>query len=141
MNQASHEEACRYRAFISYSHRDRVWAEWLHRQLETYRVPSRLVGRRTGAGTVTRRLAPIFRDRDELASSADLGGKVTQALRQSANLIVICSPAAAASRWVNEEIRAFRQLGRSERIFCLLVDGEPGAGPDHDCFPPALGLP
>src|SRR5690348_3598368 len=126
MNEAP-AEALRYRAFISYSHRDKAWAEWLHRGLETYRVPRRLVGLRTAAGVVPRRLAPIFRDRDELASSGDLGRQVNQALAQSANLIVICSPAAAASRWVCEEVLAFRRLGRSERIFCLIVAGEPNA--------------
>jgi len=127
MNQVRPEGDYRYRAFISYSHRDRRWAEWLHRALETYRVPSRLVGLATAAGTVPRRLVPIFRDRDELASSNDLGHKVDLALAQSANLIVVCSPAAAASRWVSAEIRAFRRLGRNDRIFCLIVAGEPNA--------------
>ena len=28
------ESAFRYRAFISYSHRDETWARWLHRGLE-----------------------------------------------------------------------------------------------------------
>lgn len=127
MNQVSPAGDYRYRAFISYSHRDKRWAEWLHRALETYRVPSRLVGLVTAAGKVPRRLAPIFRDREELASSSDLGGKVDLALAQSANLIVVCSPAAAASRWVGAEVRAFRRLGRSDRIFCLIVAGEPNA--------------
>ena len=35
----------RYRAFISYSHSDERWAQWLHRALETYRLPRHLVGR------------------------------------------------------------------------------------------------
>ncbi|TAM94430.1 MAG: hypothetical protein EPN40_11830, partial [Rhodanobacteraceae bacterium] len=50
-----------YRAFISYSHRDKAWADWLHRSLETYRVPSRLVGTTTAHGIIPRRLDPIFR--------------------------------------------------------------------------------
>lgn len=91
----------RYRAFVSYSHRDETWARWLHKAIETYRVPSRLVGTTTAAGVIPRRLAPIFRDRDELPSATDLGGKVDEALAASANLIVICSPAAATSRWVD----------------------------------------
>ncbi|MBS0432528.1 MAG: toll/interleukin-1 receptor domain-containing protein, partial [Proteobacteria bacterium] len=82
-----------YRAFISYSHRDKAWADWLHKALETYRVPSRLVGKETTHGTIPRRLHPVFRDRDELPSAHDLNGKVNEALRNSANLIVICSPA------------------------------------------------
>src|SRR5436190_7292134 len=35
----------KYWAFINYSHLDRRWGEWLHRQLETYRVPKNLVGK------------------------------------------------------------------------------------------------
>ncbi|MBS0569002.1 MAG: TIR domain-containing protein [Proteobacteria bacterium] len=117
----------RYRAFISYSHSDDAWATWLHKALETWRVPSRLVGTITAHGTIPRRLHPIFRDRDELASATDLGRTVNAALAQSENLIVICSPASAASRWVNEEVLAFKRLGRGGRIFCLIVDGEPNA--------------
>jgi hypothetical protein len=37
----------KYRAFISYSHADEEWAKWLHKALETYRVPKHLVGRET----------------------------------------------------------------------------------------------
>lgn len=133
----------RYRAFISYSHRDKAWADWLHKALETYVIPRRLVGEITPAGPVPRRLAPVFRDRDELASAHDLGTRVNQALAQSANLIVICSPRAAASRWVDEEVLAFKRLGREERIFCLIVDGEPHATElpgraAEECFVPAL---
>lgn len=131
----------RYRAFISYSHGDKSWAGWLHRALESYVVPIRLVGRQTAAGLIPPRLSPIFRDREELASASNLGDKVEAALRQSANLIVICSPRASTSRWVNEEVAAYQLLGRAERIFCLIVDGEPHAGDDTECLPSALGLP
>ncbi|RPI12946.1 MAG: toll/interleukin-1 receptor domain-containing protein, partial [Lysobacterales bacterium] len=127
----------RYRAFISYSHSDEAWAKWLHRALETYRVPKRLVGRETSAGIVPERIAPVFRDREELATATSLGETLTRALEQSENQIVICSPAAAKSRWVNEEVLTFKRLGRSHRIFCLIVGGEPG-DPQAECFPQAL---
>ena len=137
-------ESRTYWAFISYSHRDTKWAQWLHKALESYRPPRQLIGAATPAGIpVPKRLAPVFRDREELASATDLGASLTEALRGSACQIVICSPAAAASRWVNEEILAFKRLGREERVFCLIVDGEPHAS-DHpgqaqlECFPPAL---
>ncbi len=133
----------KYKAFISYSHSDEKWARWLHRSLEGYRVPKRLVGRETGMGNVPPKLAPVFRDREELASATDLGNKLTEALESSAVQIVICSMASAKSHWVNEEIKAFKRLGRSDRIFSLIVDGEPYSsgkeGIEHfECFPPAL---
>ena len=127
----------RYAAFISYSHVDARWAGWLQKQLESFRVPRRLVGTAGEHGPVPARLAPVFRDREELASANDLGGRITQALEASDALVVVCSPAAARSRWVNEEIRSYRRLGRGGRIHCLLVPGEPGDSADP-AFPPAL---
>lgn len=127
----------KYRAFISYSHSDERWAAWLHRSLETYRVPRRLVGTVTPFGLVPERLAPVFRDREELPTATNLGATLTRALEQSACQIVICSPRAAKSRWVGEEILTFKRLGREHRIFCLIVDGEPGS-PADECFPDAL---
>ena len=136
-------QQARYRAFISYSHRDTQWATWLHRSLETYRPPKRLIGQTTPRGPVPPRLSPIFRDREELPSATDLGTHLSEALQQSACQIVICSPASARSKWVNEEILAFKRLGREDRIFCLIIGGEPNATDlpgreSEECFPPAL---
>ena len=133
----------RYRAFIAYSHQDEAWAKWLHKALETYRVPARLVGTITDGGVIPRRLAPIFRDRTELPSAPDLSRKIDEALGQSANLIVICSPDSATSHYVNEEISTFKRLNRSDRILCLIVGGEPHASAlagreAEECFAPAL---
>lgn len=129
-----------YRAFISYSHADARVAAWLHRALEGYRVPKRLRGSASDFGPLPDRLGTIFRDREELASSGDLGARVQQAMADSDALIVVCSPAAAASRWVNEEVRAFQRLRRNDRIYCLIVAGEPHAGDARECFPQALRL-
>jgi tetratricopeptide (TPR) repeat protein len=132
-----------YRAFISYSHHDKAWADWLHGELETWRVPPRLIGTQAAHGVIPRSLRPIFRDRDELGSATDLGEEITDALDRSDCLIVICSPAAAGSRWVNEEVLAFKRMGRAGRLLCLIVDGEPNATDMHgreaeECFCPAL---
>jgi tetratricopeptide (TPR) repeat protein len=128
---------------LSYSHRDAKWGTWLHKSLESYRPPKQIVGTVTARGPVPKRLAPIFRDREELATATDLGTVINEALRESACQIVICSPSSARSKWVNEEILAFKRLGREDRIFCLIVDGEPNASddparPQDECFPPAL---
>jgi tetratricopeptide (TPR) repeat protein len=132
-----------YRAFLSYSHRDARWADWLHKALETYRPPKTLIGTTTALGPLPKRLIPIFRDREELASATELGAVINAALEDSACQIVICSPDAARSRWVNAEILAFKRLGRADRIFPLIVSGEPNASAvagreAEECFPPAL---
>ncbi len=136
-------DTLKYRAFISYSHRDSRWASWLHGALERYRPPKPLIGTVTERGEVPRRLTPIFKDREELPTATDLGTLINAALAASACQIVVCSPAAAASKWVNEEILAFKRLGREDRIFCLIVEGEPNANEipgreQEECFPPAL---
>ncbi|HEY8204763.1 MAG TPA: toll/interleukin-1 receptor domain-containing protein [Pyrinomonadaceae bacterium] len=131
----------KYWAFISYSHADEEWAKWLHKSIETYRVPRKLIGRETAQGAVPKRLFPIFRDRDELPGASDLGGKIQEALKQSRSLIVICSPKSAVSKWVNEEIKTYKTLGRADHVLALMIDGEPNAAPDSgllECFPPAV---
>jgi antiphage defense system Thoeris ThsB-like protein len=137
-NQADSAEF-KYKAFISYSHVDRDTADWLHKALERYRIPKELHGTAGRDGPIPKALFPVFRDRAELASSPDLSAAIRDALQASAYLIVICSPAAAKSRWVNQEIIEFIKLGRRERIHALIVDGDPAAPPgDGGCFPPAL---
>src|SRR5437868_9108992 len=51
----------RYYAFLSYSYRDKELADWLHRELERFRVPSALAGKLTVNGVVPRGLTPVFR--------------------------------------------------------------------------------
>jgi WD40 repeat protein len=138
-----HEEF-RYRAFISYSSRDRRWAEWLGRALERYRIPKALVGRTTAAGAVPSRLYPVFVDREELRAGGEVGEALQAALTSSRVLIVICSPASAApSSWVSREIEYFKAAGRESDILALIVDGEPHASRTpgreaEECFPPPL---
>ena len=129
----------RYSVFISYSHADTRWANWLLRHLEGYRVPRRFHGRTSPVGRVGPRLAPVFRDRDELPTTNDLREAVRGALSSSATLVVICSPTSARSRWVQEEIRAFKHLHGEQRVFAFIIAGEPKvAGATDDCFAPEL---
>jgi tetratricopeptide (TPR) repeat protein len=126
-----------YFAFLSYSHADSSEADWLHRELERFRVPSRLAGRLTANGVIPKRLSPIFRDRHELAASDDLTDEIRQALTASRCLIVLCSPAAAKSRWTNEEIEYFKRIHPDGCVIAAIIAGEPGREGD-DCFPAAL---
>lgn len=77
--------------------------------------------------------SPIFRDVTELTASHSLSEKIRQALQDSSFLIVLCSPAAKDSHWVNEEIRLFRSLHGDRAILSAIVEGTPSSS-----FPPAL---
>jgi hypothetical protein len=142
-NKDAEDVDFRYWAFISYSHSDEAWATWLHRSLERYRLPRGVAGSDFRGEKVPTHLRPVFLDRDELAGGSDLGGKLRRSLRESRTLIVICSPKSAASKWVEEEVRYFKSLGREDRVLCLIVSGEPYAigTPGHEaqeCFPNSI---
>lgn len=126
----------RYWGFISYSHADRALAERLHAALEGYRVPARLVGLDGPFGPAPARLQPIFRDLDELNAGGELGATVRQALEVSRSLIVVCSPNAATSHWVDAEAEAFQQLHPDGPLFCVL--GGDVSTPIEQCLPTAL---
>ncbi|NHA13984.1 toll/interleukin-1 receptor domain-containing protein [Thioalkalivibrio sp. XN279] len=130
-------------AFISYSHTDERHAAWLQKALERWKVPRRLVGAEGRFGPIPERLGKVFLDRDELPSASSLSDEIQAALAASETLVVICSPAAARSRWVNEEIRSFKALGKAQRVLAMIVAGEPWASDrpeqaDEECFPEAL---
>src|SRR4051812_49314059 len=97
----------RFVAFISYRHspEDMRWARWVQKAIETYRVPSRLA-REAG---LPRGLGIVFRDEDELPAAAHLPNVLDEALRDSAFLIVVCTPRTPQSAWVDREIRRFRE--------------------------------
>lgn len=120
----------RYKAFISYSHRDEKWASWLHRQLEAFRLPATP---QSGRKYAKQPLRPVFRDRDELSSSTNLTDALLVALKESECLIVVCSRHSASSQWVNAEIEKFIELGRGGRVFALIVDDT-----NEPVFPRAL---
>lgn len=124
------EKQKKYYVFISYKSEDVEWAMWLQHELEHYHLPTSYNGRTD--------LRPVFRDTDELAAG-NLPEQIQQALDDSANLIVICSPKSAQSTWVNQEVETFIKQGKTNRIFPFIVEGKPYADSiDKECFPKAL---
>lgn len=119
----------KYFAFISYKSEDVEWAVWLQHELEHYHLPASFNGRTD----IRQELRPVFRDIDEL-SAGNLPKQIYQALENSQNLIVVCSPQAALSKWVNKEIETFISFGRTERIFPFIVGGDS----PKEFFPSAL---
>ncbi len=120
----------RYAAFVSYRHvaHDRHWANWIVQALETYRTPRAL--RKEG---FPERVGTVFRDEDEIPASDDLNDQIRQALTRSDTLVVVCSPDTPQSRWVRREITLFQEMGKGDKIFPLLIAGEP-----RDSYPPEL---
>ena len=129
------EKRYEYFAFISYKHEDMRWAKWLQNRLETYRLPSVI---RKEAPHLPKHIRPIFRDQTDIGAGPLLEN-LRKELEDSRFLIVICSPSASQSEWVNKEVQNFIQMGRGDRIIPLIVAGEPGAAdPSRECFPAAL---
>lgn len=123
-----------YYAFISYKRDDQKWAEWLQEKLEHYKLPSNLNGR----DSLPKEIRPIFRDKSELAAGV-LADEIQKALDNSKYLIVICSPHSAKSEWVNKEVQAFIDSGRTDKIIPFIIEGVPNSGNDEtECFPKAI---
>lgn len=128
----------KYAAFISYSHaEDARLGVALQRALERFAVPwYRPRGRR------------VFRDATELAASPSLWGTIRAALEQSEYLVLLLSPSAARSPWVDREVGYWLSIRSPDRLILVITrwgDGTEGAvrnlgafawtGPD---VPPAL---
>ena len=118
----------KYAAFISYQHNasDTKVAKEVQAAIESFRFPKGMGGGNKGLGK-------CFRDEDELAVSSLLPNSIKQALGESAALIVICSPEARQSAWVEREIKEYMALHGSDRIFAVLTDGDP-----QNAYPHAL---
>lgn len=125
------EQQFKYFAFISYSSHDTKWGKRLHKKLESYSIPSTLCKKH---GWKRKPLNPIFFAPYEIQPGS-LSEELKDRLRQSRNLIVICSPNSAQSYWVGLEIEFFHQLGRTKDIHFFIIDGVPNSGDKTtECF-------
>lgn len=120
-------------AFISYNHRDVKMAKWLHKKLESYKLPTEIHNEFENS----KYLRPIFRDQEDLDTGV-LGNELKNHLESSKYLIVICSPNAAKSAWVSNEVKTFIEWGRWEYIIPFIIDGTPNSEDEHECFPLSL---
>ena len=106
-----------YYAFISYSHQDREYANWLHKNLE--RCVSSL-----GRG-LFEQLIPneklVFIDTKNIQATENLSSTIIRALSISKVLIVIWSSNTFNSEWVKKEITEYSKNGKT-KILGLIVD-------------------
>ena len=124
-----------YYAFISYNSADEKWAKWLQHNLEYYHIPSALCKEYP---ELPKKIRPVFWYKQDL-SGTKLKKALNNELSSSKYLIVICSPDSAKADWVNDEVVAFIEQGKGDRIIPFIVAGTPHAkNPGEECFPSAL---
>jgi hypothetical protein len=120
-----------YDGFISYSHAaDDLLAPRLQTGLQRFAKP-----------WWKRRALRIFRDESSLSANPHLWSSITDALDQSGWFVLLLSPDAAESPWVNNEVEHWLANRDPDRIIPVLTDGEFGwADGDivSDAAPPAL---
>ncbi len=135
------EQEFKYYAFISYNSKDTAWGKKLQKKLEHYRLPSTLCSEHGWPRTP---IKPVFFAPTDIQPGG-LSEELQERLKASQNLIVICSPNSAQSKWVGREIEYFHNLGRTNNIHFFIVEGSPHSGdPATECFNPVidqLGLP
>ena len=129
------EKSSEYYAFISYNREDEKWAIWIQRELEHYHIPLNI---RRKDSSLPKDIRPVFKDTSELAAGV-LVDEIKKALTLSKYLIVICSPNAAKSKWVANEVQTFIDLGREQQIIPFVIAGKPFSdNPETECFPEPL---
>ena len=129
----NNEIAKKHYAFISYNHRDIKAAKWLHKKLESYKLPTEIHNEYEDS----KYLRPVFRDQEDLDTGV-LSDELRKHLESSKYLIVICSPNSAKSDWVSNEVKMFIEWGRLEYIIPFVIDGTPNSGDENECFPKSL---
>ncbi len=124
-------------AFISYSHADKKAAEELQNILDDFKLSDALKKNYPDRPEVLRE---IFRDDTGLPAGSNLTVEIQKQLDQSNYLIVICSPNAVKSKWVNKEIEYFKTHRDSTHIIPFIIDGVAKAksADEPECFPKAL---
>lgn len=104
----------RYDAFISYSHAaDGKLAPALQAGLRRFAKPWH-----------RRRALWIFRDQTSLSASPELWTSIQQALADSRYFILLASPEAAASPWVQREVEWWLQNRSPQQLLIVLTSGQ-----------------
>jgi WD40 repeat protein len=103
-----------YDAFLSYSHAaDDALAPAVQRALQTLARPWN-----------RRRALEVFRDQTGLAVSPGLWTSICAGLDESEHFVLLASPEAATSTWVNQEIERWLASHSIDRLLPVLTAGE-----------------
>jgi hypothetical protein len=102
-----------YDAFVSYSHaKDKPIASALQSVVQ-----------KLGKPWYRRRALRLFRDDTSLSATPHLWPTIEQALGQSRFLILLASPEAAASQWVNKEVAYWLEHKSADTLLIAVTDG------------------
>lgn len=124
----------RYVAFISYSRKDKMVADWIHSKLERFVLPDKEKAKSIFPFT-GRYFRPVFLDTQDLhVEERPFTERLKIAIENSSFLIVICSKNSAISTFVDLEIKYFLQThdNNYSRIVPLFLDEI------DDSIPPAF---
>ena len=124
--------------FLSYSRKDEDFGRKLEEALENYTLPKNVASR-----SVSTKRLNVFRDKKDLVpNDSDYYKTIEGYLNRSRYLVVICSPNARGSQYVNDEIKTFLKSNEANRVIPILLSGRPNndsqAKPEEYAFPPAL---
>lgn len=126
----------KYFAFISFQNSDAREAVRLQHAIERYRLPAVLCKQDS---SIPRRIKPLYCYINDMHAGEELMQELKSRMEQSRYLIVVCSPRAAKSAYINSGIDYFVSLGRRDSIIPVIVDGVPYSNdPATECFPEAL---
>lgn len=134
MNLSRQELKDAHDVFISYSRKDKEFARRLDTALEGYKPPKDL--------NAPQRNLVVFRDEADF-TGVEYHESIERHLRSSAKMILICSPHARNSSYVNEEVRRFVHTRGANNVIPLLLSGIPNnearPGQEYEmAFPDAL---
>ena len=79
----------------------------------------------SATNSVKTKIQRVFRDKEELPLVTNLADPITEALKNSEYLIVICSPRLPESMWCRKEIETFIEMHDREHVLAVLAEGEP----------------
>jgi hypothetical protein len=103
-----------YNAFISYSHAaDGKLAPALQSALHTFAKP-----------WYQFRALHVFRDQTRLSANPALWPSIESALRDSEFFLLLASPKAAQSSWVQREIQWWLDSRSAEKMLIILTEGD-----------------
>ncbi len=135
MKPVQSESNYKYYAFISYKRQDSKWADWLYRNLQSYRLPSKICKKNKD---LSKRLCPVFLDKEDLSPGA-LGESLKEHISESKFFISVCSKNTQNNpQYIDMELQYFLETHGNDysKVIPFIVDES--ERPEEECFSPEM---